>query len=116
MKEKHKVSKERLKRFEFTPVNEVKVSLASRPELGNRLKEDLEGALREEGVVIDESFKQQISDQWRAQIKADVRDVVARSPDAEDWYLKRIVEGKPIKIRVEVDRTTKRHTKRLKRE
>jgi hypothetical protein len=116
MKKTVRVDLNRLERFEFDSVKELRSSLEKRPELSDRLKVDFEGTLRDEKVVVDEEFKRRLHQQWRAQIQADIRETMSGLPESKKRYYSRIVEGEPLRLRVEVDRETGRHGKRLREE
>lgn len=116
MKKTVRVDLNRLERFEFDSVKELRSSLETRPELSDRLKVDFEGTLRDEKVVVDEVFKRRLHQQWRAQIQADIREKMSELPESKKRYYSRIVEGEPLKLRVNVDREAGRHGKQLREE
>ena len=96
-----KVDKTRLERFSFKPVKDLKASIKKKPELSLRLKEDFGATLEAQGVKVDDEFKQSLRESWRSQIKEDVRRVTEER-GGEDWYLKRVLRGEPIRVHVKV--------------
>ena len=113
MTTKKRPVKERIARIQFPAVKAIKKEMQERPDLENKLRHDLPGTLKAEGIRIDDAFKEELIKEWRAGIKADVRRAVADNPKSSNWYLKRIVEGKPLKIHVKVNRKTGKVTKTL---
>ena len=99
-----RIDRKRLKRFEFTTLKTLRESIEEKPELRRRLGEDFEGALRSEGVVIDEEFRANIRKQWREQIRSDLKDFMERQPESKKRHYSRVAEGKPIKVKVKIDR------------
>jgi hypothetical protein len=99
-----RVDKKRLERFDFTTVETLRESIEQKPELRKRLGEDFEGALRAEGVVIDEDFRTTIRQQWREQIHSDLRAFMEKQPESKKRHYSRVAEGKPIKVSVKIDR------------
>ncbi len=115
MKKRVKVDKRRLERFSFEPVREIKASLEERPIVYESLREDIRGTLESEGITVDEAFKNQVRAEWMSTINSDIRKVVNDNPKSRDWYLKRVLEEKPIKLSVKVDKETGKHEKTLRR-
>lgn len=114
MKKIVRVEKTRLERFNFDSVGDVKSSLKSKPELGDRLREDFEDTLRDQNIVVDDAFKQRLHQQWRAQIQSDIRETMDSLPESKKRYYSRISKGEPLKLRVKVDRTTGKHRKQIR--
>jgi hypothetical protein len=106
--------KEHATRIEFTAVKTIKEEMKERPELEKKLRKDFTGTLEAEGIKIDDDFKAKVLKEWRAAMKADMKKIVAENPKSKNWYLKRVVEGKPIKIHVKINRKTGKVTKTLK--
>jgi hypothetical protein len=106
--------KERVTRMEFAAVKGIREKMKTRPELEKSLRKDFSGTLKAEGIKIDDDFKAKVLREWRAGMKADMKRIVAENPKSKDWYLKRVVEGKPIKIHVKINRKTGKVTKTLK--
>lgn len=106
MNRKFRIDAERLNRFDFEPVKDIRARLAASPDLKRRLEEDLPGTLEEEGIVIDDAFRQKVSDQWHDRITADTRSVMDRIPDSRKPYYRMIRSGQPVKVRVTIDRET----------
>lgn len=106
MKYKAKINMDRLDRFEVKSLNELKLSMAERPDLKRKLKEDLRGTLEAEGIVINEAFKQEVSEQWRSMIRDDVRKLMDKQPREKKPLYTMVRKGKPLKLKVKIDRTT----------
>lgn len=106
MKYNSKFNKERLERFKVESLNDLKISLEQRPELKAQLEEDFTGTILAEGIVIDDAFKQEIHQKWRSMIDEDVRKVMDKQPEAKRPYYTMVREGKPLKVKVKIDRTT----------
>ena len=104
MKRKFHIDTDQLNRFDFEPVKDIRDRLKTDPDLKHRLEEDLPGTLEEEGIVIDDEFRQKISDQWHAQITADTHSVMDQIPDSQKPYYRMIQSGQPVKIRVTINR------------
>jgi len=106
-----RVDRKRLERFGFKPVKGLNASIQKNPELSQRLKEDFRATLEAQGVKVDDEFKRLLRESWRQQIKEDVRRV-AEEKGGDDWYLKRVLRGEPIRVRVKV--SPEGHSKRVK--
>lgn len=114
MKKTIRIDSARLARFKFDPVKKLRSSIESQPELRDKLREDFEGTLREQNVIVDDAFKQQLHRQWRDQIQTDIKETMANLPESKKRYYSRIVRGEPLKLRVKVDRTTGKHRKKIR--
>ncbi|HJH28320.1 MAG TPA: hypothetical protein C5S51_01285 [Methanosarcinaceae archaeon] len=101
-----KFNKERLERFKVESLNDLKASLEQRPELKTQLEQDFAGTILAEGIVIDDAFKQEVHQKWRLMIDEDVRKVMDKQPEAKRPYYTMVREGKPLKVKVKIDRTT----------
>ena len=101
-----KVNKKRVDRFKLAPVDELKASIDEQPDIKTRLSEDFKGTLKSEGIVIDDTFKQKIHEQWRSMIQADIREVMDKQPDDKKPLYTMVREGKPLKLKVKIDKTT----------
>jgi len=106
LKYKAKIDMDRLDRFEVKSLKELKLSIAERPDLKEKLKEDLRGTLEAEGVVIDEAFKKEVSEKWRSMIRDDVRKIMDKQPREKKPLYTMVRKGKPLKLKVKIDRTT----------
>ena len=106
-----RVSKKRIDRFSFNQVRDLKTSIEKNPAIAEKLKKDFRATLEAQGVTVDEEFIHNVHESWRSQIKADVRRV-AETKGRSDWYLNRVLEGKPIRVRVKVNRESG-HIKKL---
>ncbi len=115
MKKPVKVEKVRLERFKFEPVREFKATLREKPELRDSLKKDFQSTLISQGLTLDDEFKNKIRTEWRSTIKSDVKRVADEAPDRENWYLKQVLEGNPIKLKVKIDKKTGKNEKSLRR-
>jgi len=115
MKKRVKVGKSRLDRFNFESIRELKAAQLERPELRESLKKDLTGTLESQGIIIDDDFRSRIRSKWRSTIKSDIRKVVDENPASDNWYLKRVIEQKPIKLSVSINRETGEKKKTLRR-
>ena len=102
LKEAVRVDKKRLARFRFESLQAVRVSVSGRPELEDSLRKNFDGALKAEGVQVDEAFLSGIKKEWREQISRDIRAKVAAAPEKYPM-LSKVVEGKPIRVHVKVD-------------
>jgi hypothetical protein len=99
--------------MEFPSIRAIKEKWQKDPEFKKRLKKDVMGTLEAEGIKADDALKKRVLDEWRARMKADMERTVAENPKSKDWYLKRVFEGKPLKIHVKIDRRTGKITKTL---
>jgi len=98
-----RVNKKRMERFGFSQVKGLRAATEKNPELAEKLKKDFTATLEAQGIHVDDEFKIKLRENWRNQIKADVRRVAEKKGRSE-WYLNRVLEGKPIRVRVKVDR------------
>lgn len=101
-----RVNKKRMDRFKLSPVEQLKASIDVKPDIKTRLNEDFKGTLEKEGVVIDDAFRQKIRDQWRSMIQADIREVMDRQPADKKPLYTMVRQGKPLKVKVKIDKTT----------
>ena len=106
MRYKAKIDMDRLDRFEVKSLKDLKRSIAERPDLKAKLKEDLRGTLEAEGIVIDDAFKQEVSEQWRSMIRDDVRKIMDKQPREKKLLYTMVRKGKPLKLKVKIDRAT----------
>jgi len=113
MYKKAHITPERMARFDFEKVRAIKEELKTNPELATKLQQDFRGTLESKGIVIDEKFKADVMNEWKTQIRADLMRSVKENPKSKDWYLTRVLEGKPLRIHVTVNRTTGEKTKTL---
>lgn len=105
-----RVSKKRIERFSFNEIGDLKTAIEDDPKITESLREDFKRTLEAEGIKVDEEFKRRVQETWRNQIKSDVKRV-AETEGRDDWYLRRVLEGKPIRVRVKVNRDSG-HTKK----
>jgi len=110
---KKRPGKGRIATMDFPALKSIKKEMQKRPELAKKLRKDFAGTLKAEGITMDDAFRKELIREWRAGIRADVRKAVAENPKSRSWYLKRAVEGKPLKIHVQVNRKTGKVTKTL---
>ena len=110
MQKRFTIDKKKLERFEFEPVLQLRAKVKDEPEIATNLKADFNATLEAQGIVIDDDFKMRVQTQWREQIRADVKRVAEANKD-KNWYLNRVLEGKPIKVSVKVDKKTGSHVK-----
>ena len=115
MNKRISIDKKRLERFDFKPVKALKTAIEKQPELNQKLREDLRGTLSEQGITIDEDFKQQIRAEWRENIKSDIKRVAEENPESKSWYLTKVLADEPIKLRVKIDKKTGTKNKSLRR-
>jgi len=99
-----KIKSRRLNRFVFEPVRDILARQKKSPELKRRLKEDLPGTLQAEGIVVDDAFRKAISEKWHARISEDVHSVMEKVPDERKPYYRMVRDGKPIRVRVTINR------------
>jgi hypothetical protein len=111
-----KVDKNRLERFKFKNVDQIKRTIKKNPELSVKLKEDFIGTAKAQGVTLDAEALEEIRVEWRTQIQNDIKTKAKTSPKKDQWYLTQVLENKPIKLRVSVDKETGQHKKKLRRE
>ena len=115
MNKRISIDKKRLERFDFKPVKELKIAVEKNPELKQKLKQDFRGTLTKQGITINDEFKQKIRTEWRENIKSDIRRVADENPESTNWYLKQVIDEKPIKLKVKIDKETGAKTKSLRR-
>lgn len=115
MNKRISIDKKRLERFDFKPVKELKTAIEKKPEVKQKLKQDFNGTLKDQGIIINEDFKQQIRTEWRKNIKSDIRRVADENPESKKWYLKQVLSKEPIKLKVKIDKETGTKTKSLRR-
>jgi hypothetical protein len=115
MQKKVRINSIRLERFKFKPVEELKTKLKTAPELSVKLKKDFKGTIKAQGISLDEEALSQIRTEWRTQIQTDIRAKAEVSPKKDEWYLTQVLENKPIKLRVSIDKETGQHKKKLRR-
>jgi hypothetical protein len=94
----------------------IEKKIEEKPELKERLKDNFVGTLREEGLEIDDAFLRETMDRWRAQVQEDIRREMLSRPASKRRYFQRVIEGKPLKLRVRVDSTTGERTISLRDE
>ena len=107
-----RTDKTRLERFEFKPVKKLRSSLKDKPKIREDLKKDFKGTLQAQGITVDDEFLQTVHKEWRSQIKTDIHKV-AEERGSENWYLNRVLKGKPITVHVTVDRKEGENRKKL---
>ena len=115
MKKRVKVDRSRLDRFDFEPVRNIKAAQMEEPEIRESLKNDLIGTLEGRGIIVDNKFREKIRLEWRSIIKSDIRRVADENPESDNWYLKRVIEEKPIKLSVRINKETGEKEKTLRR-
>ncbi len=98
-----RVEKVRVARFDFEPLRAIKAKVDEKPELEESLRRDFQGTLKAEGVKINKTFLTEIEKDWRTQISNDIKAKVASTPEKYP-LLKRVIEGKPIRVHVKVDK------------
>lgn len=114
MQKRVKLDSARLERFKFKQVDKIKATIKKNPELSVKLKEDFAGTIAAQGVTLDAAALETIRVEWRSQIKNDIKETAAASPKKDQWYLTQVLDNKPIKLRVKVDRKTGKHKKTLR--
>ena len=106
MKYHTKLDKVRLERFKVESLRELKSSLEQRPDLKKQLEEDFKGTIEAEGIVIDDAFKREISQQWHSMIQEDVRKLMDKQPKDKRPLYTMVRKGKPLKLKVKIDPVT----------
>lgn len=110
-----KTVKKTVRRMELPTAKPLREKWLKDPAFRKRLKEDVIGTLEAEGIRVDDALKERVLGEWRSGMEADMRRVVAKNPKkSKDWYLRRVVEGKPLKIHVKIDPETGEITKTLR--
>ena len=102
MQKRVRVDKKRLERFNFERVSALKQKVDGKPELREALRKDFSGTLKAEGVKVDHVFLEKIEKEWRSQISRDIKSKVAATPERYP-LLKRVLEGNPIRVHVNVE-------------
>ncbi|MEN3035270.1 MAG: hypothetical protein ABC537_03100 [Candidatus Methanosuratincola sp.] len=97
-------------------LEQIRKRMASDPSLEERLKKDFHGTLKKEGITVDSTFRNKLMERLNSKVRADQREIVTKRPEAKNWYLKRVLEGKPLKIHVRIDKETGRCEKSLRGE
>ena len=110
-----KVESKRLERFKFKKVDQIRTTIQKNPELSVKLKEDFIGTVKAQGVNLDAEALESIRVEWKAQIQSDIKVKAEASPMKDQWYLTQVLDNKPIKLRVSVDKETGQHKKTLRR-
>lgn len=80
------------------------------PQLRRKLEMDLEGTLRERGIVVDDAFRNEVERQRMERMSERIRARAAKLPKSKKIYYEMISEGKPIRVRVKIDRIKKKLT------
>lgn len=110
-----KTVKKAIRRMELPIAKPLREKWVKDPAFRKRLQEDIIGTLEAEGFKVDDALTKRVLGEWRAGMEDDMRKIVAENPKkTKDWYLKRVVEGKPLKIHVKIDRKTGEITKTLR--
>ena len=110
-----KAVKKAIRRMELPIAKPLREKWVKDPAFRKRLQGDIIGTLQAEGFKVDDALTKRVLGEWRAGMEADMRKIVAENPKkTKDWYLKRVVEGKPLKIHVKIDRKTGEITKTLR--
>ncbi len=78
--------------------------------------EDFIGTAKAQGVTLDAEALEEIRVEWRTQIQTDIKTKAETSPKKDQWYLTQVLQNKPIKLSVSVDKKTGQHKKKLRRE
>ncbi|MEM4658914.1 MAG: hypothetical protein QXX77_10895 [Candidatus Methanosuratincola sp.] len=94
-------------------MEQIRKRMASDPSLEERLKKDFSGTLQKEGIKLDSAFRNKVMERLNSKVRADLKEIVTKRPEAKNWYLKRVLEGKPLKIHVRIDKKTGRCEKSL---
>ncbi|MEM2180436.1 MAG: hypothetical protein QXF61_07550 [Nitrososphaeria archaeon] len=71
---------------------------------------DLEGTLREKGITVDEAFRKEVEKQRKERMSERIKARTEKLPKSKKIYYEMISEGKPIRVRVKIDRIKKRLT------
>ena len=116
MRRNIKIDKKRLERFKFKKVDQIRSTIKTNPEISIKLREDFTGTIKAQGVTLDAEALESITAEWKVQIQNDIKAKAETSPKKDQWYLTRVLENKPIKLRVTVDKATGQHKKHLRRE
>lgn len=111
-----KIDNTRLERFKFKKVDQLRATIKKNPELAIKLKEDFIGTAKAQGLTLNAEDLEAIRVEWKAQIQSDIRSKAETSPNSDQWYLTQVLEKKPIKLRVSIDRESGQHKKKLRRE
>jgi len=115
MLKRNKIKQNKLERFKFKPVSELKKTLKNNPNLSIKLREDFTGTLKTQGITLNKKTIESIRTEWRTQIKTDIRKVAETAPKKDQWYLSQVLAEKPIKLRVKIDKEKGQHIKTLRR-
>lgn len=105
-----RIRKERLERFSVEPLKDFRTSLEQRPELKTQLEKNIKATIEAEGIVIDDTFREEVRSQWRSMIQADTRDKMDKLPDDKKRLYNMVRKGKPLKVKVKIDKTTGKRT------
>lgn len=105
-----RIRKERLERFSVEPLKDFRTSLEQRPELKTQLEKDIKATIEAEGIVIDDTFREEVRSQWRSMIQADTREKMDKLPDDKKRLYSMVRKGKPLKVKVKIDKTTGKRT------
>jgi hypothetical protein len=90
--------------FDIEGLKNLRVELEKKPNLKKRLGQDFEGTLKAEGIIVDEAFKKEVEKQCRARISIRIKARMAKLPKSKKVYYSMVASGKPIKVRVKIDR------------
>ena len=110
-----KTVKKTVRRMELPTAKPLREKWLKDPAFRKRLQEDIIGTLEAEGIKVDDALTKRVLAEWRSGMEADMRKKVAMNPrKSKDWYLRRVVEGKPLRIHVKIDRETGEITNTLR--
>ncbi len=96
--------KRRVEVFNIEGLKNLRVELEKDPNLKKRLKQDFEGTLKTEGVIVDEAFRKEVEKQCDVRMNGRIKARMAKLPKSKKVYYSMVASGKPIKVRVKIDR------------
>ncbi|OPY50358.1 MAG: hypothetical protein A4E49_02768 [Methanosaeta sp. PtaU1.Bin112] len=103
MRKQSSVKRKRIERFDFESVRTIRDRIDQDPKLKEALKKDFKGTLRAEGINVDKEFIEKVEKEWRSQISRDIRSKLSASPGKYP-LLERVLEMKPIRVHVDVEK------------
>jgi hypothetical protein len=110
---KKRIDKNALHGLDLPELEQIRKRMAVDPSLEERLKEDFQGTIKEVGIKVDSAFIDRVMERLNSKVRADLREIVKKRPEAKNWYLKRVLEGKPLKIHVHINKETGKCEKSL---
>ena len=90
--------------FNITGLKELRTQVEKDPQLKIKLLKDFEGTLKARGIVVDKEFRKEVERQRKERMSNRIKARMSKLPKSKKIYYSMIQAGKPIRVRVKIDR------------